>query len=68
MSKIATIGFFDGVHAGHRYLFELMHAFAFERGLQPLIVTFDVHPRAVLQSDYVPQLLTTPEEDRKSVV
>ena len=64
MGKIATIGFFDGVHAGHRYLFGRMHAIASERGLQPLIVTFDVHPRAVLQCDYVPQLLTTPEERR----
>jgi riboflavin kinase/FMN adenylyltransferase len=67
MSKTATIGFFDGVHAGHRYLFEQMQAIASERGLQPLIVTFDVHPRAVLHSDYVPQLLTTLEE-RKALL
>ena len=64
MSCIATIGFFDGVHKGHCYLFEQLRRHAAERGLQPLIVTFAEHPRTVLQSDYVPQLLTSLEERR----
>ena len=59
MRKIATIGFFDGVHKGHQFLFEQLRLLASERGLEPLIVTFDCHPRAVLQADYMPQLLTT---------
>ena len=62
MGRIATIGFFDGVHKGHRYLFEQLHKAAEERSLQPLIVTFREHPRAVLQSDYIPRLLTSSEE------
>ena len=61
-NKIATIGFFDGVHKGHQFLFENLRALAAERELAPLIITFAQHPRAVLQSDYIPQLLTTPEE------
>ena len=62
--KIATIGFFDGVHKGHQYLFEHLRKEADERGLEPLIVTFDTHPRAVLQSDYMPQILTSlPERE-----
>ena len=64
MSKIATIGFFDGVHKGHRYLFKQLDKMAAERGLVPLIVTFEEHPRSVLQSDYLPQLLTTTDERR----
>ena len=64
MGKIATIGFFDGVHKGHCYLFEHLQQLASQRGLQPLIVTFDAHPRAVLRSDYRPRLLTTMEERR----
>ena len=52
------------MHAGHRYLFEHLREQAEQRGLQPLIITFDVHPRAVLQSDYIPQLLTSLEERR----
>jgi len=67
MRKIATIGFFDGVHRGHRFLFNLLRQEATKRGLEPLIVTFDHHPRAVLQADYVPQLLTLPDE-RKALL
>ena len=67
LNRIATIGFFDGVHKGHCFLFERLQHEAVERGLEPLIFTFDVHPRAVLQSDYVPQLLTSPEE-RKTLL
>ncbi len=62
MRRIATIGFFDGVHKGHQFLFEHLRSEAEQRGLEPLIVTFRQHPRVMLQSDYVPQLLTTPEE------
>lgn len=65
MSRIATIGFFDGVHKGHQFLFARLRALAEERGLAPLIVTFDTHPRAVLDADYIPQLLTSREEREK---
>ena len=62
MSCIATIGFFDGVHLGHRFLFETLRREAAVRQLTPLIITFDIHPRAALQRDFVPQLLTTLDE------
>lgn len=64
LKRIATIGFFDGVHKGHRYLFKQLDRLAAERGLEPFIVTFEQHPRMVLQSDYVPQLLSTADERR----
>lgn len=64
MKRIATIGFFDGVHKGHRYLFKQLNEEAAARGLKPLIVTFEEHPRTVLQSEYVPKLLSTKEERR----
>lgn len=64
MSRIATIGFFDGVHKGHQFLFAQLCSIAEQEGLQPLIVTFDQHPRAVLQNDYIPQLITSLEERR----
>ena len=67
MGRIATIGFFDGVHKGHRYLFKQLNEEAAARGLKPLIVTFEEHPRTVLQSDYVPKLLSTKEE-RKALL
>ena len=67
MKRIATIGFFDGVHKGHRYLFKQLNEEAAARGLKPLIVTFEEHPRTVLQSDYIPKLLSTKEE-RKALL
>ena len=67
MGRIATIGFFDGVHKGHRYLFKQLKEEAAARGLKPLIVTFEEHPRTVLQIDYIPKLLSTKEE-RKALL
>ncbi len=61
MSGIATIGFFDGVHKGHRYLFEQLRKCAAEHEATPLIFTFLQHPRSVLTHD-CPPLLTTVEE------
>jgi len=61
---VVTIGFFDGVHRGHRYLLEQVKDEARRRGLRSLAVTFRAHPRKILKSDWQPQLLTTPEEKR----
>ena len=58
----ATIGFFDGVHLGHRFLIEELKIIAKERNLSSAVITFPKHPRNVLQSDYQPRLLNTFEE------
>lgn len=55
---VATIGMFDGVHRGHQYLISRVRAEAAKMGLQSTVITFDRHPRQVLQSDYIPQLLS----------
>ena len=55
---VATIGCFDGVHRGHRYLINQVCKVAAEKGLHAAIVTFPVHPRQVMQTDYQPQLLS----------
>ena len=59
---VATIGFFDGVHAGHRYLIQQVKEIAAAKGLRSALVTFPVHPRKVMNTNYRPELLTTPEE------
>ena len=61
----ATIGFFDGVHRGHRCLIDQLMALSAERNLETMIVTMREHPRTVLQSDYIPRLLTTPDEKER---
>lgn len=59
---VATIGFFDGVHAGHRYLIQQVKEIAAAKGLRSALVTFPVHPRKVMNAAYRPELLTTPKE------
>ncbi|MDR0896104.1 MAG: riboflavin biosynthesis protein RibF [Prevotellaceae bacterium] len=58
----ATIGFFDGVHRGHRYLIEQVMEAALQRRLDAAVITFPIHPRQVLQPTFRPELLTTYEE------
>ncbi len=59
---VATVGFFDGVHGGHRPLIDKVRREARCRGLLSAVITFPVHPREVLQSDYRPLLLNEFEE------
>ena len=56
-SFVGTIGFFDGVHIGHRHLIKQVRAIAKKEGLPSAVITFPVHPRKVLQADYQPALL-----------
>ncbi|MCD8318732.1 MAG: FAD synthetase family protein, partial [Paraprevotella sp.] len=60
--SVATIGFFDGVHCGHRFLIQQVERYAVQFGLASLLVTFRAHPRQVMHSSYQPQLLSTYEE------
>ena len=59
---MATVGFFDGVHRGHRFLIGELRRLADKQGLPAGIMTFPVHPRTVLQTDYRPRLLNSYEE------
>jgi len=61
---VATIGFFDGVHKGHQYLIRQVIDRAREAGLAAVIITFDKHPREVVDGQYRPALLSTAEEKR----
>ena len=66
MPKIATIGFFDGVHRGHRFLFAQLHEHAKHHQLTPAIYTFDHHPKELLTGQ-APAMLTTHDE-RKALL
>ncbi|MDE7085661.1 MAG: riboflavin biosynthesis protein RibF [Prevotella sp.] len=52
---VATIGMFDGVHRGHQFVLQHVIQTARERGLQPMVITFDHSIRRE-------QLLTTLDE------
>ena len=59
---VATIGFFDGIHRGHQHLIGEVTERAKAMGLTSTVVTFDRHPRQVVKTDFMPQLLSTTEE------
>ena len=65
---IATTGFFDGVHLGHRLVIERLVFLAHERGDESLVVTFWPHPRAVLQDGARELRLLTTLEEKKTLL
>ena len=65
---IATTGFFDGVHTGHRLVIERLVSLARQRGDESLVVTFWPHPRAVLQDGARELRLLTTLEEKKAML
>lgn len=55
----AAIGFFDGVHLGHRHLLTQVRREAALRGFSAAAITFAQHPRSTLRTDYRPRLITS---------
>lgn len=64
---VITVGSFDGVHKGHQVLFKEVVERARQQCVDSLVITFDPHPRLVL--NYTPdiRLLNTPEEKIKLI-
>ena len=52
-----TVGTFDGVHRGHREVLATLRRVAEERGLRPVVVTFDRHPLEVVAPDRAPAII-----------
>ena len=65
---IATTGFFDGVHLGHRLVIERLVSEARARGDESLVVTFWPHPRAVLQDGARELRLLNSLEEKKELL
>lgn len=57
-----TIGVFDGVHRGHQQLVSLLLEHARKQGLATAALTFNPHPRSVLQPGVIITYLTSVEE------
>lgn len=55
---VLAVGFFDGVHVGHRRVLAGAVAAARRRGGEAWALTFDQHPLAVLAPEHRPPLLT----------
>jgi riboflavin kinase/FMN adenylyltransferase len=55
---VVTLGVFDGVHVGHRYVLDQVTRLARERQGESVVVTFREHPRAIIDGR-PPQLITS---------
>ncbi|MCD4786460.1 MAG: bifunctional riboflavin kinase/FAD synthetase [Candidatus Eremiobacteraeota bacterium] len=62
-----ALGFFDGIHLGHRRILEKARRIAKEKGYQSGIFTFYRHPVEVLQPGFCFHYLTTLEEREKII-
>jgi riboflavin kinase / FMN adenylyltransferase len=57
-----TVGSFDGVHLGHSDVIRRTVSAAAADGAQPALMTFEPHPRCVLDPANCPQSVTTLQE------
>lgn len=55
--SVVCVGFFDGVHRGHRAIIERAVRHGERRGLRSAVVTFDRHPMEVIRPGSQPPLL-----------
>jgi riboflavin kinase/FMN adenylyltransferase len=62
--SVVTVGTFDGVHLGHKKIINSINKIARENNLKSTLITFDPHPRVVLQQQpsFQIKLLTKLEE------
>lgn len=56
---VLALGNFDGLHRGHTTIVERVLRTAADRGVSPLVLTFDPHPTRVVRPDRAPALLMT---------
>jgi len=54
-----TVGKFDGVHLGHLGVISQLGRLAADRGLDPVVVTFDRHPMALFKPEACPESLVS---------
>lgn len=66
--KIATVGMFDGVHSGHRFLFEQLKQEGINRDLDTLVISFNQHPLALIAPKCTPPMLSTASEKEQKIL
>jgi riboflavin kinase / FMN adenylyltransferase len=63
-----TIGNFDGVHLGHRFIFQRLAAGAHREGRPAVAISFDPHPKMVLHPERRPFYLITTQEEKQRLI
>ncbi len=67
MRRIAAIGMFDGLHAGHMLLLNFLVSQSVLRDLQPAVITFDNHPVELVEPSRAPRLLMTASQKLEAI-
>lgn len=60
-----TLGTFDGVHPGHKYIIEQLKIEAERKNLESLLLYFDLPPKLLLTKNLKGNVLTPPNEKHK---
>ncbi|MTI89328.1 MAG: bifunctional riboflavin kinase/FAD synthetase [Balneolaceae bacterium] len=67
-NTVLTVGTFDGVHIGHKALIEAVVSKAKQRDARSLVVTFDPHPRNIINPGKEGIKLLTTLEERSEIM
>ncbi|MCH8494877.1 MAG: bifunctional riboflavin kinase/FAD synthetase [Balneolales bacterium] len=67
-NTVITIGTFDGVHEGHRSIIDKVVTHARNRNARSVLVTFDPHPRDILNPGTAGVKLLTTLEERAEIL
>ena len=59
--RVIALGYFDGIHIGHAALMKRVLEIGNETSLIPSVITFDSHPRSLVDGRTVP-LINSPED------
>lgn len=68
VNTVLTVGTFDGVHKGHRALIQKLIEVAKEKNARSVVVTFDPHPREVINAGTNEVKLITTLNERARVL
>lgn len=67
-ATVVTVGNFDGVHLGHRYLLARVVERARQLNARSMAVTFEPHPTHLLRPEAAPKLITPTIEERVALL
>lgn len=67
-NSVVTVGTFDGVHEGHRALVETVVKKAKARNARSVVITFDPHPREILNPGSAGIKMLTTLSERKEIL
>ncbi len=62
-----ALGYFDGIHIGHKMVLTKALQKAKEKNLVPIVMLFDIHPRKLI-SGKIPPMLTGEERKREILI